>query len=183
MTGAPIGHTFRVVLVGHNRASNPSVEPQEDDPESHDPLAADVTAILTWSKLGALVVVAFATAVTPANAVTTFAFTQTARDPTNQTSATFAWTGTGPFNCSLDGATFAACTSPKSSPASRRGDTSSSAGNELSTGAPPTITDDWTVDLTPPTTVVTSSHRRSRPPPRRRSRQLAGYHGDVPVLA
>lgn len=25
MTGAPIGHTFRVVLVGHNRASNPSV--------------------------------------------------------------------------------------------------------------------------------------------------------------
>ena len=106
-------------------------------------------------RVGALVVVAFSLVVSTANAVTPFAFTLKPRDPTNQTSATFAWTSAGPFNCSLDGAAFAACTSPETVSGLSEGAHDFKVQAAASTGVPPTITDDWTVDLTPPTTVVT----------------------------
>jgi hypothetical protein len=61
-------------------------------------------------RIRALSVVIFAVVATVGHAATPFAFTQTPRDPTNQTSATFAWTGTGPFKCSIDGAAFQTCT-------------------------------------------------------------------------
>ena len=104
--------------------------------------------------VGGFSAVIFAVVATAAHATPpSFAFSQTPHDPTNQTSATFAWTGAGPFTCSIDGAAFQSCTSPH-------------IVNGLSEGAhefqvqepgavPITITDDWTVDLTPPTTVVT----------------------------
>lgn len=106
-------------------------------------------------RVAALSAVMFALVATAAYAVTPFAFTQKPRDPTNQTSATFAWSGAGVSNCSLDGAAFAACTSPKTVSGLSEGGHEFKVQAAASTGAPPTITDDWTVDLTPPTTVVT----------------------------
>jgi hypothetical protein len=102
----------------------------------------------------------FATVATTAHAAPTFAFTQTPRDPTNQTSATFAWTGTAPFKCSLDEATFQTCTSPQALSGLSEGRHEFRVQETIGAGPPPTITDDWAVDLTPPTTVVTQ-----QPPP------------------
>ena len=100
----------------------------------------------------------FAVVATAARAAPPFAFSQTPHNPTNQTSATFAWTGTGSFTCSLDGAAFQTCTSPTTVSGLSEG------AHEFRVQepgvAPITITDDWTVDLTPPTTVVTQ-----KPPP------------------
>src|ERR1700751_5631953 len=80
------------------------------------------------------------------------AFAQTPHNPTNQTSAMFAWTGTGPFTCSIDGSAFQSCTSPHDVSGLSEG------AHEFRVqepGALPiTITDDWTVDLTPPTTLI-----------------------------
>jgi hypothetical protein len=111
------------------------------------------------SRIGGFAAVIFALVTAAAHAAPpSFAFTQTPHNPTNQTSATFAWTGTGPFTCSLDGAAFQTCTSPHTVAGLSEG------AHEFQVqepGAVPiTITDDWTVDLTPPTTVVTQ-----KPPP------------------
>ena len=111
-------------------------------------------------KIGALSVVIFAVVATVVHAATPFAFTQTPHDPTNQTSATFAWTGTGPFKCSIDGAAFQTCTSPHTLSGLSEGGHEFKVQGPPGAGPPPTITDDWTVDLTPPTTVVTQ-----KPPP------------------
>lgn len=111
-------------------------------------------------RIGGLAVVVFAVLTTAAHAAPPFAFTQTPHDPTNQTSATFAWTGTGPFMCSIDGAAFQACTSPHTLSGLSEGGHEFKVQGPVGTGPPPTITDDWTVDLTPPTTVVTQ-----QPPP------------------
>jgi hypothetical protein len=92
---------------------------------------------------------------TVAHAATPFAFTQTPRDPTNQTSTTFAWTGAGPFTCSLDGAAFQTCSSPAALSGLSEGGRDFKVRGPVGAGPAPTITDDWTVDLTPPTTVVT----------------------------
>jgi hypothetical protein len=99
--------------------------------------------------------VIFAVVATAAHAAPPFAFTQTPHNPTNQTSATFAWTGTGTFNCSLDGVGFTPCTSPKTVSVLSEGPHEFKVQAAATTGVPPTITDDWTVDLTPPTTVIT----------------------------
>jgi hypothetical protein len=111
-------------------------------------------------RIGGLAVVVFAVLATAAHAAPPFAFTQTPHDPTNQTSATFAWTGTGPFMCSIDGAAFQTCTSPHTLSGLSEGGHQFKVQGPVGTGPPPTITDDWTVDLTPPTTVVTQ-----QPPP------------------
>ena len=76
---------------------------------------------------------------------------------TNQTSASFSFTGEAgaSFECSLDGAAFAACTSPKSYSGLADGAhafqvrQTDSAGN---TG--PAASHPWTVDSTPPNTVI-----------------------------
>jgi len=104
--------------------------------------------------------VIFAVVTAVAHAAPTFAFTQTPHDPTNQTAATFAWTGTEPFTCSLDGSAFQTCTSPDTLSGLSEGGHDFKVRGPVGAGPPPTITDDWTVDLTPPTTVVTQE-----PPP------------------
>jgi hypothetical protein len=81
-------------------------------------------------------------------------------NPTNQTSASFAFTdtdGTATFLCSLDGAGFAACASPKSYPGplsagshTFRVEAKDPAGN---VGAPTSFT--WTIDTTAPVVTVT----------------------------
>jgi hypothetical protein len=111
-------------------------------------------------RIGGLSIAVFAAVAAAAHAAPTFSFTQTPRDPTNQTSETFAWTGTAPFKCSLDGATFQTCTSPQTLSGLSEGAHEFSVQGGVGVGPPPTITDDWTVDLTPPTTVVTQ-----QPPP------------------
>jgi hypothetical protein len=112
-------------------------------------------------RIGGLSVVIFAVVATGARAAPpSFVFTQTPHDPTNQTSAMFAWAGTAPFTCSLDGAAFQACSSPTTVSGLSEGAHEFKVEEASSAGAPPTITDDWTVDLTPPTTVVTQ-----KPPP------------------
>jgi hypothetical protein len=89
-------------------------------------------------------------------ATTPLAFTRTPPAQTNRTSATFAWTGTAPFTCSLDGAAFTTCTSPKTVSGLPEGDhTFKVKGSAAATTPPPPISDTWAVDLTPPTTVVT----------------------------
>jgi hypothetical protein len=102
--------------------------------------------------------VVFAVIATAARAAPQFAFTQTPHNPTNQTSATFAWTPTGTFTCSIDGAAAQSCTSPHTVSGLSEG------GHDFKVqvvgAAASSITDDWTVDLTPPTTVVTQE-----PPP------------------
>jgi hypothetical protein len=57
-----------------------------------------------------MLAVAAATAYAATSAVV---FTKTPPAQTNNTSAHFAWTGTAPFKCSLDGATATACESPQ----------------------------------------------------------------------
>jgi hypothetical protein len=104
--------------------------------------------------------VIFAVVTAAAHAAPPFAFTQTPHDPTNQTSATFAWTGTGPFTCSLDDSSFKTCTSPDALSGLSEGGHNFKVRGPVGAGPAPTITDDWTVDLTPPTTVVTQE-----PPP------------------
>ena len=110
-------------------------------------------------RVGGFSAAIFAVVTTAAHAAPpAFAFTQTPHNPTNQTSAAFAWTGAGPFTCSIDGAAFQSCTSPHTVSGLSEG------AHEFQVqqpGALPiTITDDWTIDLTPPTTVVTQ-----QPPP------------------
>ena len=111
-------------------------------------------------RVAGLCVVILAVVATAAHAAMPFAFTKTPHDPANQTSATFAWTGSGPFTCSIDGAAFQACTSPQTLSGLSEGGHEFKVQAAASTGLPPMITDDWTVDLTPPTTVVTQ-----KPPP------------------
>ena len=80
-------------------------------------------------------------------------------NPSNSTSPSFSFSADEPatFQCSLDGATFAACTSPKAYSGLADGShtfrvkATDQAGN---TGAPASYT--WTVDATPPTITLTS---------------------------
>lgn len=87
-------------------------------------------------------------------------FTSTPATETNLTSASFAFTAseTATFSCSLDGAAFAACSSPHSLASLAEGDhtfavkATDSAGN---VSDPRSFT--WTVDTTPPTVTFTST--------------------------
>ena len=91
----------------------------------------------------------------------TVTFTSTPANPTNATSATFAFsvseTGTTQ-QCSLDGGTFAACTSPKALTALADGShtfqvkATDGAGN---TGTPASFT--WTIDTVAPTVTFTAT--------------------------
>lgn len=108
----------------------------------------------TWGLMAVVLAVVVATA----HAATTqpVVFTKTPPKQTNSTSAHFEWTGTGPYKCSLDGATFATCTSPKDFSGLSEGPHKFSVqGSGTGATAPPPVEYDWTVDLTPPTTVVT----------------------------
>jgi hypothetical protein len=102
--------------------------------------------------------VVFAVAVATAHAAPTppVVFTKTPPKQTNSTSAHFEWTGTGPYKCSLDGATPATCESPQDFRGLSEGPHKFSVqGSGTGVSAPPPVEYDWTVDLTPPTTVVT----------------------------
>lgn len=97
------------------------------------------------------VVVATAHAATPS-----VVFTKNPPKQTNNTSAHFEWTGTGPYKCSLDGATPATCTSPQDFAGLSEGPHKFSVqGSATGATVPLPVEYDWTVDLTPPTTVVT----------------------------
>jgi hypothetical protein len=93
---------------------------------------------------------------TSADAAATLKFTQTPPAQTNQVSATFKWTPTGSFLCTLDGGTATTCTSPHPVTGLSEGPhTFTVAPGPGASGGISPITYQWTVDLTPPTTVVT----------------------------
>jgi hypothetical protein len=83
-------------------------------------------------------------------------------NPTNQTGATFAFSANEPgstFECRLDGASFGACTSPRSYTGLAAGShtfearATDSVGNTDATPASFT----WTIDLSPPDTTITAA--------------------------
>ena len=94
------------------------------------------------------------------SAVPDTSITSTPPNPTNSTTASFAFTGTGSgFECKLDGGVFGACTSPQNYSGLAAGNhtfqvrATDGAGNV--DPSPASFT--WTVDLTAPDTTLTSS--------------------------
>ena len=87
-------------------------------------------------------------------------FDATPASDSNQTSATFRFHdsagGTPTFACKLDSGSFARCVSPASFSGLAEGSHTVTVEITSSTGAVPTASYTWTVDLTPPVTQVTS---------------------------
>jgi len=83
-------------------------------------------------------------------------------NPTNATSATFSFTSTesgSTFQCRLDGAAFASCTSPQAYSGLAAGSHTFEvrATDSLGNTDPTPATHTWTVDLTAPNTTITAS--------------------------
>jgi uncharacterized repeat protein (TIGR01451 family) len=87
------------------------------------------------------------------------AFTSTPATPSNQPTATFAFTVSGATSvqCSLDGAAFAACASPVTTPALAEGAHTFEVRAADAAGNVATISHGWTVDLTAPALAFTST--------------------------
>ena len=79
-------------------------------------------------------------------------------NPTNTSSASFVFSAseTSSFSCSLDGGTFAACTSPKSYSGLVDGShTFAVRATDQAANLGPTVTHTWTIDTTAPTATIT----------------------------
>lgn len=90
-------------------------------------------------------------------ALASVTFSVTPASDTNDSSATFVFSGgSAPYTCSTDGGTFALCTSPVYLSGLSEGAHSLRVHDSCSNACNPQTTYDWTTDYTPPSVVLTS---------------------------